>query len=81
MPRKVCALRKNSNSVSYVRASCNLYGSPWRQEVLRAIHRIGGRILGESLLGLTVQIANPASFLAQETLIHEQRDYKDRAKD
>jgi hypothetical protein len=29
----------------------------------------------------TVQIANPASFLAQKILIHEQRDYKDRAKD
>src|SRR5271154_1361262 len=29
----------------------------------------------------SVQIANPASFLAQKILIHEQRDYKDRAKD
>jgi Nucleotidyltransferase len=29
----------------------------------------------------TVQIANPASFLAQKILIHPQRDYKDRAKD
>jgi hypothetical protein len=29
----------------------------------------------------TVQVANPASFLAQKILIHEQRDYKDRAKD
>ena len=29
----------------------------------------------------TVQIANPASFLAQKILIHEQRDHKDRAKD
>jgi hypothetical protein len=29
----------------------------------------------------TVQIANPASFLAQKILIHEQRDYRDRAKD
>jgi hypothetical protein len=29
----------------------------------------------------TVQIANPASFLVQKILIHEQRDYKDRAKD
>jgi len=29
----------------------------------------------------TVQIANPASFLAQKILIHEQRNYKDRAKD
>jgi len=29
----------------------------------------------------TVQIANPASFLAQKILIHEQRDYKDKAKD
>jgi hypothetical protein len=29
----------------------------------------------------TVQIANPASFFAQKILIHEQRDYKDKAKD
>jgi hypothetical protein len=29
----------------------------------------------------TVQIANPASFLAQKILIHEKRDRKDRAKD
>ena len=29
----------------------------------------------------TVQIANPTSFLAQKILIHEQRDYKDKAKD
>jgi len=29
----------------------------------------------------TVQIANPASFLAQKILIHQERDYKDRAKD
>jgi hypothetical protein len=29
----------------------------------------------------TVQIANPASFLAQKTLIHDQRDYRDKAKD
>jgi hypothetical protein len=29
----------------------------------------------------TVQIANPASFLAQKILIHGQRNYKDRAKD
>jgi hypothetical protein len=29
----------------------------------------------------TVQIANPASFLAQKILIHPQRDYKDKAKD
>jgi hypothetical protein len=29
----------------------------------------------------TVQIANPASFLAQKILIHGQRDYKDKAKD
>ena len=28
-----------------------------------------------------MQIANPASFLAQKILIHEQRDYKDKAKD
>ena len=30
---------------------------------------------------LTVQIANPACFLAQKVLIHGQRDYRDRAKD
>lgn len=29
----------------------------------------------------TVQIANPASLLAQKILIYEQRDYKDKAKD
>jgi hypothetical protein len=29
----------------------------------------------------TVQIANPASFLAQKILLHRERDYKDRAKD
>lgn len=29
----------------------------------------------------TIQIANPASFLAQKILIHRERDYKDRAKD
>jgi hypothetical protein len=29
----------------------------------------------------TVQIANPASLLAQKILIHEQRDHKDKAKD
>lgn len=29
----------------------------------------------------TVQIANPASFLAQKILIHKERGYKDRAKD
>ena len=28
-----------------------------------------------------MQIANPASFLAQKILIHRERDYKDRAKD
>jgi hypothetical protein len=28
-----------------------------------------------------VQIANPASFLAQKILIHDQRDYRDKAKD
>jgi hypothetical protein len=28
-----------------------------------------------------IQIANPASFLAQKILIHEQRDYEDKAKD
>jgi nucleotidyltransferase-like protein len=29
----------------------------------------------------TVQIANPASFLAQKILIHDQRGYRDKAKD
>ena len=29
----------------------------------------------------TVQIAHPASFLAQKILIHDQRDYRDKAKD
>jgi hypothetical protein len=29
----------------------------------------------------TVQVANPASFLAQKILIHHERNYKDRAKD
>ena len=29
----------------------------------------------------TLQIANPASFLAQKILIHKQRDRKDKAKD
>lgn len=29
----------------------------------------------------TVQVANPASFLAQKILIHDQRSYKDKAKD
>lgn len=29
----------------------------------------------------TVQIANPASFLAQKILIHDQRDHRDEAKD
>jgi hypothetical protein len=29
----------------------------------------------------TIQIANPASFLAQKILIHDQRDHQDRAKD
>jgi hypothetical protein len=28
-----------------------------------------------------VPVANPASFLAQKILIHEQREYKDKAKD
>ncbi len=28
-----------------------------------------------------IQVANPASFLAQKILIHQERDYKDRAKD
>ena len=29
----------------------------------------------------TVQVANPASFLAQKILIHRERDFKDRAQD
>lgn len=29
----------------------------------------------------TIQIANPATFLAQKILIHRERDFKDRAKD
>jgi hypothetical protein len=28
-----------------------------------------------------IQVANPTSFLAQKILIHQERDYKDRAKD
>lgn len=48
--------------------------SPWKAEL--------GEENGYALSPKrTVQIANPASFLAQKVLIHEQRDYKDKAKD
>lgn len=48
--------------------------SPWRVEL--------GEENGYALSPKqTVQIANPASFLAQKILIHQQRDYKDKAKD
>lgn len=48
--------------------------SPWKVEL--------GQENGYALLPKrTVQIANPASFLAQKILIHEQRHYKDKAKD
>ena len=48
--------------------------SPWKVEL--------GQENGYALLPKrTVQIANPACFLAQKILIHEQRDYKDKAKD
>jgi len=48
--------------------------SPWEVEL--------GEENGYSMSAKrTVQIANPASFLAQKILIHEQRDHKDRAKD
>jgi hypothetical protein len=48
--------------------------SPWKVEL--------GQENGYALAPKrTVQIANPANFLAQKILIHEQRDYKDKAKD
>lgn len=48
--------------------------SPWKVEL--------GKENGYALSPKrTVQIANPASFLAQKILIHKERDYKDRAKD
>jgi nucleotidyltransferase-like protein len=48
--------------------------SPWKMEL--------GEENGYALSAKRpVQIANPASFLAQKILIHPQRDYKDRAKD
>jgi hypothetical protein len=48
--------------------------SPWKVELSEA----NGYAISPKR---SVQIANPASFLAQKVLIHEQRDYKDRAKD
>jgi hypothetical protein len=48
--------------------------SPWKVELSEA----NGYAISPKR---SVQIANPASFLAQKILIHEQRDYKDRAKD
>ena len=48
--------------------------SPWRVELSEET----GFPLSPKRI---VQIANPASLLAQKILIHEQRDYKDRAKD
>src|SRR5579862_3312405 len=48
--------------------------SPWKIE----LGEENGYVLSPKQ---TVQIANPASFLAQKILIHEQRDYKDKAKD
>jgi hypothetical protein len=48
--------------------------SPWKVEL--------GEENGYAILPKRpVQIANPASFLAQKILIHEQRDDRDRAKD
>jgi Nucleotidyltransferase len=48
--------------------------SPWKVEL--------GQENGYALLPKrTLQIANPASFLTQKIQIHEQRDYKDKAKD
>lgn len=48
--------------------------SPWKIEL--------GEKNGYPLKpGRTVQIANPASFLAQKILIHRERDFRDRAKD
>ena len=48
--------------------------SPWRVELSEE----SGFPLSSKR---TVLIANPASLLAQKILIHEQRDYKDKAKD
>ena len=48
--------------------------SPWKVE----LDQENGYALAPKR---TVRIANPASFLAQKILIHEQRDYKDKAKD
>ena len=48
--------------------------SPWKVELSEA----NGYAISPKR---SVQIANPASFLAQKILIHAQRDYKDRAKD
>jgi nucleotidyltransferase-like protein len=48
--------------------------SPWKVE----LREENGYALSPKR---TVQIANPTSFLAQKILIHEQRDYKDKAKD
>jgi hypothetical protein len=48
--------------------------SPWKVELG---HENGYALAPKR----TVQIANPASFLAQKILIHEQRSYKDKAKD
>ena len=48
--------------------------SPWRVELSEE----NGYAISPKR---SVQIANPVSFLAQKILIHEQRDYKDRAKD
>jgi hypothetical protein len=48
--------------------------SPWKVELSE---ESGYPLAGKK----TVQIANPASFLAQKILIHEQRGQKDKAKD
>jgi len=48
--------------------------SPWKVELG---HENGYALAPKR----TVQIANPASFLAQKILIHGQRSYKDKAKD
>lgn len=48
--------------------------SPWKVDLCEA----NGYELASKR---TVQIANPPAFLAQKILIHQQRDYKDRAKD
>jgi hypothetical protein len=51
-----------------------LLGSPWRLQL--------GEESGFPLSPKrTVQIANPASFLAQKILIHDQRDHRDKPKD